>query len=61
MAPAHIPVLLSQTPSTKNGIIRRICNLIISGVTAWAWVLQVSVEHSKGPDEIGCQATHQDA
>ena len=32
MVPAHIPVLLSQKPSTKNGIIRLVCNLILSVV-----------------------------
>ena len=30
MAPAHIPLVLSQKPSTKSGIIRHICNLILS-------------------------------
>ena len=33
MAPAQIPVFLSQKPSTKSGIHRRICNFILSVVS----------------------------
>ena len=30
MAPAHIPVLLFQKPSTENGITRHICNFVLT-------------------------------
>ena len=36
MAPAQIPVFLSQKPSTQNKINRRICNFILSVVSVVA-------------------------
>ena len=33
MAPANIPMFLSQKPSTKNGIIRHVCSFILSVAT----------------------------
>ena len=44
MTPTHILVFLSQKPSTKNGIIRPSCNLILI------------VDIRARPRELGCGA-----
>ena len=55
MAPAHIPVFLSQKPSTKNGIIRHPASLSLAWVLYTGPGVRVHVLHDESLLSLVCR------